>query len=189
MLGVQTYYWSYKCHSKMMRMDWYRATASGDIDLFQMNATNTVIDNDGQWSRFNFQHGQDGGYHLYEPGGDFFRLKSSSLASVEVRVNGFLSLCSTSDCSFSYNDSVTPALTGVSDSLDGSDVILTITGTGLTTGLDNYVVTVGDTPCIMRTSSKTEISCQLAPGPAPPYPTSVNISSQKVDFGKIIARN
>ena len=177
MAGIGTYYWNYKCYHKMIRLDWYRATAAGDIDLFQMNSTNTVVDNDGQWKSFSFQHGRDGGYHLYEPGGDFFRLKSA-FTSVEVKVNGFLSICSTSDCSFSYDSSVTPTLDGVSDSLDGSDVILTITGTGLTTGLSNYVVTVGETPCIMRSASTSEISCQLSPGPAGTFPIEVIVKSK-----------
>ena len=177
MAGIQTYYWNQKCYHKMIRLDWYRATASGNIDLFQMNTTNAVIDNDNQWTNFGFQSGQDGGYQLYQPGGDFFRLKSA-FTSVEVKVNGFLSICSTSDCSFSYNSSVTPTLTSVSDSLDGSDVVLTISGTGFTTGLGNYVVKVGETPCIMRSATASEITCQLSPGPAGTFPIEVTVKSK-----------
>ena len=177
MAGVGTYYWNYKCYHKMIRLDWYRATASGDIDLFQMNTSNVVIDNDGAWNNFGFQHGRDGGYHLYEPGGDFFRLKSP-VQSVEVRVNGFLSLCSTSDCSFSHTNSSTPSLVSLTDSLDGDEVILTITGTGFTTGLANYEVTVGKTACLLRSATTTEITCQLAPGPAGTFPLQVIVKNK-----------
>ena len=178
MSGVQTYYSNYKCYHKQLRMEWHRSTASGNMDLFQMNISNANIDNDGQWKHFTISPGQDGGYQLYEPGGDFFRLKSP-VQSVEVKVNGFLSLCApTSDCSFSYDDSSTPTLASLTDSLDGDEVILTITGTGFTSGLGDYEVKVGETPCLLRSADTTEITCQLAPGPAGTFPLQVIVKSK-----------
>ena len=57
-------------------------------------------------------------------------------------------------------------------------MILTITGTGFTTGINNYDVKIGSTPCIVTSASTTEIVCQLSPGPAGTYPLEVIVKSK-----------
>ena len=137
--GVKTYYWDQRCWNLRIPTYFSRSTATGDLELMVMNTTNLVIDDDG-WNSVKINRNRDGGYQLREPGGDFFRLKADS-TQVEVRVNDFLSICSTSDCSFSHNADSTPELASLSSSLDGSNnVILTITGTKLTSGINNYEV-------------------------------------------------
>ena len=176
--GVQSYYWSQQCWHLGIPLYFSKSTAPGDLELIQMDTTNLITDEDN-WKQIDVVPNREGGYHLYEPGGDFFRLKSSDIPDVEVRVNDFLSICSSQDCSFTYNADTTPALLTLASATDNdNNVILTITGTGFTTGINNYDVKIGSTPCIVTSASTTEIACQLSPGPAGTYPLEVIVKSK-----------
>ena len=175
--GVLAQYWNQKCYSLSIPLSFGKSTAPGDVDTLQMNITNLVVDSGNGWKDIRVAANIDGGYHHYTPGGDFFRRKAEK-TEVEVRVNDFLSFCSTTDCSFAYDETNTPELAAVTSGLDGDNVILTITGTKFTTGLENYEVMVGDTPCMVQSASTTEIKCLLAPGPAGTFPLEVIVKSK-----------
>ena len=175
--GVQTYYWDQRCWNLRIPLYFDRSTAPGDLPLIKINKTNLVVDSSG-WESIGFHANRDGGYHLFWPGGDFFRLKKE-VREVEVSVNGFLAICNADDCSFAFNSSVTPELTGISNSLDGdNNVLLTISGSKFSSGINNYEVMVGKTPCIVTAASESEITCQLSPGPAGTYPVEVIVKNK-----------
>ena len=175
--GVQTYYWDQRCWNLRIPMYFSRSTVTGDLPLIVMNTTNLITD-ENTWRDVKVHANRDGGYLLKEPGGDFFRLKSDT-PEVEVTVNDFLSICSTTDCSFSHSVDSTPVLSSVSSSLDNdNNVILTIAGTGLTSGINNYEVMVGETPCIVASADTAGITCQLGPGPAGTFPVEVIVKSK-----------
>ena len=175
--GVQTYYWNQRCWDLSIPFYFSRSTVTGDLETMVLNATNLITDED-TWRSIKVHANRDGGYLLKNPGGDFFRLKSAT-PEVEVTVNDFLSICSNTDCSFSHNSDSTPALTSVSSSLDGdNNVILTIAGSGFTTGINNYEVMVGETPCVVATATADEITCQLSPGPAGTFPLEVIVKNK-----------
>ena len=84
MLGVRAFYWGHRCNDLVIPLYFDQSALTGDLPLLEMNTTNLIADTGNGWSYFRVTDNQQGGFHLYQPGGDFFRTKSEQM-EVEVR--------------------------------------------------------------------------------------------------------
>ena len=109
---------------------------------------------------------------------------------VSVYVNGFLSSCSseciftgqscTKKCKFDYDSNLTPVLASVSSKDENGDTILIIIGENFSDNKDDYVITVGNDTCTVKSATSTEVQCMLVPGPAGIFKVGMVIKSQGV---------
>nr|XP_055075131.1 fibrocystin-L-like [Misgurnus anguillicaudatus] len=106
--------------------------------------------------------------------GDFLRTPTDK-PQVEVFINGIPSWCS-GDCGFTWSESKTPTLTGISptEGSSGLSTLLNITGSGF----DNSNVTVktGDVECSVQEVTNTYVTCRVGPASAGIQPVSLRFS-------------
>ncbi|KAG7173087.1 Fibrocystin-L-like 2 [Homarus americanus] len=81
---------------------------------------------------------------------------------VVVTVNKYTAAC-LGDCSLTYDDSLTPTMSTVSGSVDGTGVYtITVTGSGFTsTVTSDYRVTLGGNECTVTTVTPTQVTCTV----------------------------
>ena len=112
-------------------------------------------------------------------------LKLVCSVQVTVWVSGFLSLCGDgADCSFSYDSSLTPSISGVTDALVDGSVELTIAGTGFTTDPADFSISVGGRNCEATAATATSVTCTLENGPAGDFDINLWVKSRG-QVGKI----
>ncbi|XP_073714826.1 fibrocystin-L [Misgurnus anguillicaudatus] len=106
--------------------------------------------------------------------GDFLRTPTDK-PQVEVFINGIPSWCS-GDCGFTWSESKTPTVTGISPTKgsSGLSTLLYITGSGF----DNSNVTVktGDVECSVQEVTNTYVTCRVGPASAGIQPVSLSFS-------------
>ncbi|XP_065139309.1 fibrocystin-L-like [Paramisgurnus dabryanus] len=106
--------------------------------------------------------------------GDFLRTPTDK-PQVEVFINGIPSWCS-GDCGFTWSESKTPTVTGISPTKgsSGLSTLLYITGSGF----DNSNVTVktGDVECSVQEVTNTYVTCRVGPASAGIQPVSLRFS-------------
>ena len=161
-----------KCYNTYMYINFDKSWG-GDVAQIGYNDSNIVLENGGQgFSASEVVTVKDGGVKISQPGGDFFRLQVSE-PTVSVSVNGFMANCAADDCSFTHDASLTPALDSVASSGDE----LTITGSGFTTDIADFVVSVGSLGCEVTAATESSITCTLESGSAGVYDVSVVVKS------------
>ena len=78
-------------------------------------------------------------------------------------VKGSLAKCATDsfDCSFIYDELLTPVARSFSSQITGNDVVFTISGTGFSTNKNDNLVLIGNERCDVSSSTVTQIICKL----------------------------
>nr|XP_055075555.1 fibrocystin-L-like [Misgurnus anguillicaudatus] len=108
--------------------------------------------------------------------GDYLRIPTDK-PQVEVFINGIPSWCS-GDCSFTWSESKTPTVTGISPTKgsSGLSTVLNITGSGFDGS--NVTVKTGDVKCsIKRSPVNSYITCRVGPASAGMQPVSLSFSA------------
>ncbi|KAK2887447.1 hypothetical protein Q8A67_015675 [Cirrhinus molitorella] len=143
-------------------------TMPGNQPLLKINASNTVGVNPSVTSR----KIEQGGLFKQRIMGDFLRVPTNK-PQVEVFINGIPSRCS-GDCGFTWSQSKTPTVTGISpmQGSSGLGTVLNITGSGFDGG--NVTVKTGDVECSVLQVTSTSITCQVGPASAGVQPVSLS---------------
>ncbi|XP_051729222.1 fibrocystin-L-like [Ctenopharyngodon idella] len=145
-------------------------TNPGNQPLLKINASNVVGVNPSLTSH----KIEQGGLFKQRIMGDFLRVPANK-PQVEVFINGIPSWCS-GDCGFTWSESKTPTVTGISPTEGSSSLgtVLTITGSGFDGG--NVTVKTGDVECSVLQVRNTSITCQVGPASAGVHPVSLSFS-------------
>ncbi|XP_030644362.1 PKHD1 like 1, tandem duplicate 1 [Chanos chanos] len=154
------------CRSRRWDITWL--TNPGRQPLIQVNDSSVVGVNPSVSSHERRQ----GGLFKQSIMGDFLRVPELT-PQVEVFINGIPSKCS-GNCGFTWSESKTPTVTGISPT-QGShalSTILTITGSGFAG--ENATVMLGDIECSTLQVTDTSLTCGVGPRSAGVYPVSVN---------------
>ncbi|KAK9957826.1 hypothetical protein ABG768_012036 [Culter alburnus] len=156
------------CRGYSWNIQWL--TIPGNQPLLKINASNVVGVNPSLTSR----KIEQGGLFKQRIMGDFLRVPTNK-PQVEVFINGIPSWCS-GDCGFTWSESKTPSVTGISptEGSSGLGTVLTITGSGFDDG--NITVKTGDVECSVLQVTNTSITCQVGPASAGVYPVSLSFS-------------
>ena len=172
MIGAKVWYRDNKCYRTMIDIQ-FTSSNGGDLEQIEIDSSNLVTDDAGS-VKYQMSTVENGGFMVSNPGGDFFR-KASTGKEICVYVGGFLSSCSASDCSFGYDSSLNPTLSGVSGVSDTSSksINLNITGTGFSTVSTENIVSLENLECVVQSSAATFIFCELEAGPSGVYDVSV----------------
>ena len=165
-----------KCYDTKLYIN-FAKSLGGDLEEMVLDATNLVVENEGLDTDFRVTTSQNGGLMIDGPGGDFFRLPAST-PELSVTVEGFLANCASEDCSFSHDTSLTPTLASVAGAVVDGSIVLTITGSGFTTNVEDFVVMAGDLACAVTEASSTSITCTLEAGAAGVYEITVVVKSR-----------
>ena len=177
-IGVNT--WDHgnynRCYNTRIPID-FSKSLSGDIPSIEMNTTGLTVANGDLSKLFRIENWRIGGVLVADPGSDFFRMPASS-PTVSVSVDGFMASCNALDCSFVHDAALTPTLSSVTSSVTDGVVELMITGTGFTSDISDFIVTVGSLACLTTSATSTSVSCNLEPGPAGVYDVSVVVKSR-----------
>ncbi|KAI7798957.1 putative fibrocystin-L, partial [Triplophysa rosa] len=156
------------CRSYRWNIRWL--TIPGNQPLIKINSSAVVGLNPSVTS----YKIEQGGLFKQRIMGDFLRIPSDK-PQVEVFINGIPSWCS-GDCSFTWSESKTPTLTGVSptEGSSGLATVLNITGSGFDGG--NVTVKTGDVECSVQEVTNTYITCRVGPASAGIQPVSLSFS-------------
>ncbi|KAK3107766.1 hypothetical protein FSP39_021797 [Pinctada imbricata] len=80
------------------------------------------------------------------------------------------------DCTYEWTSGATPTITSISPTSGNPGVAeVTITGTGFSGAHANNAVTIGNTACTTKSSTSTQIVCDVGDGPKGTYPVQVAI--------------
>ncbi|XP_043073568.1 PKHD1 like 1, tandem duplicate 1 [Puntigrus tetrazona] len=156
------------CRGYSWNIQWL--TMPGNQPLLKINASNVVGVNPSVTSR----KIEKGGIFKQRIMGDLLRVPTNK-PQVEVFINGIPSWCS-GDCSFTWSESKTPKVTGISPTQGSSGLgtVLTINGSGFVGG--NVTVKTGDVECSVLQVTNTSITCQVGPASAGIQPVSLTFS-------------
>ncbi|XP_057211103.1 fibrocystin-L-like [Triplophysa rosa] len=145
-------------------------TVPGNQPLLEINSSAVVGVNPSVTSH----EIEQGGIFKHRITGDFLRIPTDK-PQVEVFINGIPSWCS-GDCSFTWSESKTPTVTGVSptEGSSGSATVLNITRSGFDGG--NVTVKTGEVECSVQEVSSTYITCKVGPASAGIQPVSLRFS-------------
>ena len=174
MIGVQTHRGhrdKRTCYNSHTKID-FRYSWGGDVEQIGYDGSDLILENGGKNFENRIYTARSGGVMITGPGPDFFRLQASQ-PTVSVSVNGFLANCAAEDCSFTHDASLTPSL----DSVSGTDDEVTITGSGFSTDITDFVIRVGDLACEVTAASESSVTCTLEAGSAGVYDVSVVVKS------------
>ena len=105
---------------------------------------------------------------------------ASQALAVDVKVNGMGSHCdSIVGCSFTYSAAKTPKVDSVTPSaIVGNSNTIRIYGSGLTSKASDLDVKIGDTSCVVTSSSQYLASCQVGPIVAGKHDVKIHIAAQ-----------
>ncbi|NP_001305057.1 PKHD1 like 1, tandem duplicate 1 isoform X1 [Danio rerio] len=156
------------CKGYTWNIQWL--TIPGNQPLLKINASNVIGVNPSVTSR----EVEQGGLFKQKIMGDFLRVPTNK-PQVQVLINGIPSWCS-GDCGFTWSESKTPTVTGISPTEGSSSLgtVLTITGSGFNGG--NVTVKTGDVECSILQVTNTSITCQVGPASAGVQPVSLSFS-------------
>ena len=181
--GVNTYYWSDKCWSYKVPIE-FPVGVGGDLPDLVLDDSNITVDKPQSGFMYyasRIWHRQNGGLLVENPGPDFFR-QVSEKPQINVFVNGFLASCPSGDCSFGYSESATPQANNIVSTVDPNDSldILTITGEGFVNELSDYEIGVGDGVCIPFSATDVEIKCKVQKASIGTHDISIVIKSKGI---------
>ncbi|XP_073714529.1 fibrocystin-L [Misgurnus anguillicaudatus] len=145
-------------------------TIPGNQPLLEINSSAVVGVNPSVTSH----EVQQGGLFKQRIMGDYLRIPKDK-PQVEVFINGIPSWCS-GDCSFTWSESKTPTVTGISptEGSSGLSTVLNITGSGFDGG--NVTVKIGDVECSVQEVTNSYITCKVGPASAGMQPMSLSFS-------------
>ena len=89
------------------------------------------------------------------------------VVDIEVSVDSVPTTCEALTCTFEYLRSLTPEITSVSPvSVEGTNTMFSLTGSGFGTDVSLVTVTIGHNPCTVSTSGflDTSLNCTLSTG-------------------------
>ncbi|XP_053468790.1 PKHD1 like 1, tandem duplicate 1 [Ictalurus furcatus] len=154
------------CKGSLWEINWL--TKPGRQPLLQINDSGVV----GVNPSVKAQVKQQGGLMKQSIMGDFLRVPTNK-TQVQVFINGIPSVCS-GDCGFSWNESKTPIVTGISPTQGASALgtVLTISGSGFVD--ENATVQIGNVRCSVIQVTNTSLTCGVGPASAGLYPISVS---------------
>ncbi|XP_065144791.1 fibrocystin-L-like [Paramisgurnus dabryanus] len=143
---------------------------AGNQPLLEINSSAVVGVNPSMTSH----EVQQGGLFKQKIMGDYLRTPTDK-PQVEVFINGIPSWCS-GDCGFTWSESKTPTVTGISPEKGSSGLptILNITGSGFDGG--NVTVKTGDVECSVQEVTNSYITCRVGPASAGMQPVSLSLS-------------
>ncbi|XP_060603397.1 fibrocystin-L-like isoform X3 [Ruditapes philippinarum] len=127
----------------------------------------------------------DGGL-FYDPlTGDMVSTVHSS-PQVRLFINDIPTAC-TDDCSFNWDSSSTPTISGISPQSGSSSISTTafITGTGFSTVISNNQVIIGGVECTVTGSLATIITCDVGNGPVGPHSVVVTVDGKGNPEGSV----
>ena len=178
MVGVQTYEERKhdRCFDRRILID-FKTSLAGDVPMLELNTTGMSVPNGDMKKQFEIHRWRRGGAQVKKPGGDFFRMPVTA-PTISVSVDGFMANCAASDCSFTHDPSLTPSLSSVSSAIVAGAVELTISGSGFTSSISDFIVSLGSLNCEVFSATSTEIICALEPGPAAVYDITVVVKSK-----------
>ncbi|XP_051526679.1 fibrocystin-L-like [Myxocyprinus asiaticus] len=156
------------CRGYSWNIQWL--TIPGNQPLIQINASAVV----GVKPSVTSRKIEQGGLYKQRIMGDFLRIPTNK-PQVEVFINGIPSWCS-GDCGFTWSESKTPTVTGISptEGSSGLGTVLTITGSGFDGG--NVTVKTGNVECSILQVTNTSITCSVGPASAGVQPISLSLS-------------
>ncbi|XP_013413864.1 fibrocystin-L-like [Lingula anatina] len=103
----------------------------------------------------------------------------AATSAVMVEVNGCLSACSPTNCTFQFSSAETPTLDSVTpSSIQGDHATLTLAGTKFGTDPAAVDITVGGVGCLVDTITDTNIVCNITCVPAGQQPLVMRINPQ-----------
>ena len=184
LLGVEgvNNFWD-KCYSNALV--WEFKNIGGDQPEITINSSNIV--SLGSNLNAGGYTANDGKVMIKEIGGDFFRQQvESSSPIVTVWVNGFLSSCVGSGCQFSYDSALATTISAATSSFVDGKVMLTISGTGFTTDIEDFSIDVGGRTCKVESATATSVVCHLDNGPAGDLPITFYVKSKGLATGKVV---
>merc|ERR1712106_107312 len=97
-----------------------------------------------------------------------------------VTVDGFLASCAAPDCTFTHDSSLTPSLSSITSAVVGGSVELIIAGSGFTSNITDFIISVGSLNCEVTDATSAEITCMLEPGAAGTYDVNVVVKSRGI---------
>lgn len=102
---------------------------------------------------------------------------------VRLFINDVPAACS-GNCSFQWDESVTPSVTEVSPSTGSLGTSVDISGLGFSAVMAENTVTIGGVPCIVTASSIANITCSCGNGPLGSYPVVVTVEGSGTASGQ-----
>lgn len=107
---------------------------------------------------------------------------SNFCLQVEVIVNGIPSSCASNNCSFTFDDSLTPTILSLSPMMGQSGTDITIQGTGFSDMLQDVHVMIGGVVCEVTSASDEEVQCRAGLHSAGCYAVQVTIDGVGVAY-------
>ncbi|TSK31508.1 Fibrocystin-L [Bagarius yarrelli] len=153
------------CKGYAWEINWL--TKAGKQPLLQIDDSGVV----GLNSSVKAQVKQQGGLLKRTIIGDSLRVPTDK-NQVQVFINGIPSMCS-GNCGFTWTESKTPIVTGITPTQGASDLatVLTISGSGFTDS--DATVEIGDVQCSVLKLESTSLTCQTGPSSAGLYPVTL----------------
>ncbi|MCJ8746157.1 hypothetical protein PDJAM_G00138700 [Pangasius djambal] len=154
------------CKGYLWEINWL--TMPGNQPLLQINDSGVV----GVNPSVKAQVKQQGGLLKQSIMGDFLRVPTNK-TQVQVFINGIPSMCS-GDCGFTWTESKTPIVTGISPTQGASALgtVLSISGSGFADR--NATVQIGHVQCSVLQVTNTSLTCRVGPASAGLYPVTVS---------------
>nr|XP_055075128.1 fibrocystin-L-like [Misgurnus anguillicaudatus] len=146
-------------------------SVAGNQPLLEINSSAVVGVNPSVTSH----EVEQGGLFKQRIMGDYLRTPTDK-PQVVVFINGIPSWCS-GDCGFTWSESKTPTLTGITPEKGSSGLatLLNITGSGFDGG--NVTVKTGDVECSVQEVTSSYITCRVGPASAGMQPVSLSFSA------------
>ncbi|KAI5615922.1 fibrocystin-L precursor [Silurus asotus] len=159
---------------QLLQVNLYKGTGDFYIDMVQLGRAATINDSAivGVNPSVKAQTKQQGGFMKQSIMGDFLRVPTNK-TQVQVFINGIPSVCS-GDCGFTWSESKTPTVTGISPTqgANASGTVLTISGSGFSNS--NAVIQIGNIQCSVLQVTNTSLTCSVGPASAGLYPVTVS---------------
>ena len=97
-------------------------------------------------------------------------------------MNGIPSSCTSNNCSFSFDESLTPTILSLTPSEGQAGTSVTIEGTGFGDGFEDLQVMIGGVECTVTSASDDEINCTAALHSAGCYAVEVAVEGRGVAY-------
>ncbi|KAI5091821.1 fibrocystin-L precursor, partial [Silurus meridionalis] len=165
-LGMLSVKSTMSCKGNVWEINWL--TMPGNQPLLKINDSAIV----GVNPSVKAQTKQQGGLMKQSIMGDFLRVPTNK-TQVQVFINGIPSVCS-GDCGFTWSESKTPTVTGISPTQGASALgtVLTISGSGFSNS--NAIIQIGNIQCSVLQVTNTSLTCSVGPASAGLYPVTVS---------------
>lgn len=97
-------------------------------------------------------------------------------------MNGIPSSCTSNNCSFTFDESLTPTILSLSPSVGQSGTSIAIQGTGFSEELEDLRVTIGGVECVLTSADAEEINCTAGLHSAGCYALEVAVEGRGVAY-------